>query len=136
MSWFDKVKDFGRSFFSLGKNALSFGRNALGKVHQYAAKANNVLNNRLVRGLVKGASEYIPEIGSAYKEARKLGHMTGNFGRMGQEYLSKSKKFMDTLPKRGEHHITVERKPKRDKNKEDTVFGNIFEDNTLPEPAL
>ena len=100
MSWFSKIKDFGNNFLSLGKRAVDWSAQTLGKASNFAHKGLKFMDSKPIKGLVRSASEFIPGIKDAYAGAKKFGHLTNNFSRMGSESIANTKSFLNSFDRR------------------------------------
>ncbi len=95
MSWFDTIKQGARNFLTLGKNALDWGQKSLGKVHNFASKANNFLNQKGTKDLVKGVSSFMPSAGDAFKSFKKYGHIAQNVSKIGSDLTGRLQRGVD-----------------------------------------
>ena len=100
MSWFNKLKDFGNTFLTLGKRAVNWTGQTLGKVAHAANKGINFMNSKPIRGLVKSASEFIPGLQDGYSATKKFGHLANNYSRMGTEAIRNGKSFLNDFDRR------------------------------------
>ena len=100
MAFFNKLKDFGNTFLTLGKRAVNWTGQTLGKVAHAANKGINFMNSKPIRGLVKSASEFIPGIQDGYSTTKKFGHLANNYSRMGTEAIRNGKSFLNDFDRR------------------------------------
>ena len=100
MSWFNKLKDFGNTFLTLGKRAVNWTGQTLGKVAHAANKGINFMNSKPIKGLVRSASEFIPGLQDGYSATKKFGHLANNYSRMGTEAIRNGKSFLNDFDRR------------------------------------
>jgi len=77
MFW-DKLKQFGSNFLGLGgKNNSGIG-GLVNKARNFIGTGMNFLKSNPVKSIVNSVSEYLPSVGSFYKDVKKYGSIANN----------------------------------------------------------
>ena len=85
MSWFSKLKEFGRNAYSLGKNNLN-------KMIGVGSKALGFINSPSMQLIMAGARGYNPDIGKAYDSTRSVGSGVLNTMKFASNQMNNKKK--------------------------------------------
>ena len=78
MSFWNKIKQFGSNFLGLGGKRNSGVSGLINKAKSWIGSGMNFINSKPVKSLVDSVSEYLPSVGSFYKDTKKYGSIANN----------------------------------------------------------
>ena len=77
MFW-DKLKQFGSNFLGLGGKSTGGLGGLFNKARNFIGNGMNLINSKPLKNIVNSVSEYLPSVGSFYKDVKKYGSIAIN----------------------------------------------------------